>query len=198
MNLQQVSPETLFDSLSIGVKLYNYFDGFNRKEIQLFSYFSSILFTYTREPLSEWKYNYIIDNGYPFSGDLNTAIDLHLLNGNFVERENMMSLTIEGMKTYNEIKNLNSFINREKAISAACTTSIMIPVRETEEALLNDPELARSQTLSSNPDWINRDFVVERVKDISNKLGVPIDNILASSVSWVKYLSLINLENGDV
>ena len=88
MNTLQISPESQFDSLSIGIKLYNYFDGFNRKEIQLFSYFSSVLFPYTREPLSEWKYKFILDSeNYPFSADINSAIDLHILNGNFEEKE---------------------------------------------------------------------------------------------------------------
>ena len=41
-----LNPEEQFDCLSLGVKLYNYFDGFKREEIQLFSYFSSVLFPY--------------------------------------------------------------------------------------------------------------------------------------------------------
>src|SRR5690606_4406275 len=101
-------------------------------------------------PLSEWKYKYTIDsNGYPFSSDINSAIDLHLLNGNYEEKENFIIATTRGVKTFDEIKELSSFINREKAISAACTTSIMIPIRETEEALLKDPELVNKQRLTT-------------------------------------------------
>jgi hypothetical protein len=191
MNSQQISPESLFDSLSIGVKLYNYFDGFKRNEIQLFSYFSSVLFPYTKEPLSEWKYKYIIDeSGYPFSSDVNFAIDSHLLNGNFEEREKFIILTARGMKTFDDFKELPSFQNREKAINASCTTSIMIPFKETEEALLKDPEYSK-QNIENNRDWINQEFAIDRIKEVSNALGVPIENLIASSVSWIKYLSLI-------
>jgi hypothetical protein len=191
MNSQKISPESLFDSLSIGVKLYNYFDGFKRNEIQLFSYFSSVLFPYTKEPLSEWKYKYTIDeSGYPFSSDVNSAIGSHLVNGNFEEKENFIVLTARGMKTFDDIKTLKSFQNREKAINASCTTSIMIPFKETEEALLKDPEYNK-QNIKSNPDWINQDFAIDRIKEVSNALGVPIENLIASSVSWIKYLSLI-------
>jgi hypothetical protein len=191
MNNQQISPESLFDSLSIGVKLYNYFDGFKRNEIQLFSYFSSVLFPYTKEPLSEWKYKYTIDDlGYPFSSGINSAIDSHLLNGNFEEKGNFFVLTARGMKTFDEIKELKSFQNREKAINASCTTSIMIPFKETEEALLKDPEYNK-QNIENNPDWINQEFAIGRIKEVSNALGVPIENLIASSVSWIKYLSLI-------
>ena len=194
MNTLQISPESQFDSLSIGIKLYNYFDGFNRKEIQLFSYFSSVLFPYTREPLSEWKYKFILDSeNYPFSADINSAIDLHILNGNFEEKEAFLNATTRGIRTFDEIKGLHSFVNREKAITAACTASIMVPFRETEEALLKDPELTKKQLLKTNQDWINQDFVIERIKEVSTKLGVPINNLIASSVSWIKYLALIKL-----
>jgi len=191
MSNQQILPESLFDCLSIGIKLYNFFDGFNRNEIQLFSYFSSVLFPYTKEPLSEWKYRYTIDDiGYPFSDKINAAIDSHLINGNFEEKEIFMTITARGMRTFNDIKELKSFQNREKAINASCTTSIMIPFKETEEALLKDPEY-KNQKIENNPDWISQDFAIDRIKEVSTALGVPIDNLIASSVGWIKYLSLI-------
>jgi hypothetical protein len=191
MSGQNISIESLFDSLSVGVKLYNYFDGFKRDEIQLFSYFSSVLFPYTKEPLSEWKYKYTIDkSGYPFSQEVNFAIDSHLLNGNFEEKENFLVVTARGMKTFDDFKELSSFQNREKAINASCTTSIMIPFKETEEALLKDPEYHK-QDIENNPDWVNQEFAIDRIKKVSNALGVPIENIIASSVSWIRYLSLI-------
>jgi len=191
MNNQQLLPESLFDSLSIGLKLYNFFDGFNRNEIQLFSYFSSVLFPYTKEPLSEWKYKYIVDDiGYPFSEKINTAIDSHLINGNFEEKGNYMTITTRGMRTFDDIKELKYFQNREEAINASCTTSIMIPFKETEEALLKDPEY-KNQKIENNPDWINQDFAIDRIKEVSTALGVPIDNLIASSVGWIKYLSLV-------
>jgi hypothetical protein len=191
MNNKPLLPESLFDSLSIGVKLYNFFDGFNRNEIQLFSYFSSVLFPYTKEPLSEWKYKFTIDDiGYPFSDKINVAIDSHLINGNFEEKGNFMTITTRGMRTFDDIKGLKSFENREKAINASCTTSIMLPFKETEEALLKDPEY-QSQKIESNPDWINQGFAIDRIKEVSTALGVPINNLIASSVGWIKYLSLI-------
>jgi len=195
MNNQQILPESLFDSLSIGVKLYNYFDGFNRKEIQLFSYFSSVLFPYTKEPLNEWKYKYTVDDsGYPFSSDINSAIDSHLINGNFEEKGSFIIVTARGMRTFDDIKDLKTFKNRERVINASCTTSILIPFKETEEALLNDPEYNK-QIVGDNRDWINQDFAITRIKAVSDALGVPIDNLIASSASWIKYLSLIIKEN---
>jgi hypothetical protein len=80
---KSISSEIQFDALSLGVKLYNYFDGFKSEEVQLFSYFSSVLFPYTRESVGEWSYRYTLINntGFPFSADLNLAIEMHLVNG---------------------------------------------------------------------------------------------------------------------
>lgn len=195
MSEQQPLPESLFDSLSIGVKLYNYFDGFSRKDMQLFSYFSSVLFPYTKEPLKEWKYKYMLDDSnYPFSSDVNSAIDSHLRNGYFEEKENLIVVTTRGMKTFDDIKDLKSFQNRELAINASCTTSIMIPFKETEEALLKDPEYNK-QKIDNNPNWIEQDFAIKRIKDVSDALGVPIDNLIVSSTSWIRYLSIITKED---
>ena len=190
----KIEPEAQFDSLSLGVKLYNYFDGFKREEIQLFSYFSSILFPYTKEPLSEWKYRYTLDQktNYPFSSELNAAIDIHLLNGNFEERSDFFIVTSKGMKTFDNIKDLLSFKNREIAINTACTTSILMSFKETEKALLNDPELKHKKEIANNDNWINQDYIYDRILEISKELGIPLDNLMISSVSWVKYLSLIN------
>ncbi len=191
MNRQNVLPEAQFDSLSIGVKLYNYFDGFSRREVQLFSYFSSLLFPYTKEPISEWKYNFMIRDNFPFSQEINASIDLHLLNGNYEEKNEFLIITQRGLRTYDDIKNLSTFSKRESSINAACITSIMIPVRETENALLSDPEYLKQNT-PNNPDWINRDYSIEQIKTISEELGIPIDNLVGLSGSWIKYISLIN------
>jgi hypothetical protein len=193
MRIEKTTPEAQFDSLSIGVKFYNYFDGFDREDIQLFSYFSSVLFPYTKEPSSEWKYRYTINSAtnYPFSSEINSAIELHMLNGNFIDNGNFIVVSPSGIKTFEEIKDLHSFRNREKSINAACTTSVLLPFKETEHALLNDPEIAQKKESIDNPQWLNQDFVIERIADVSNKLGVPIDNLTASSVSWIKYLLLI-------
>lgn len=191
MNSQSVIPEAQFDTLSIGVKLYNYFDGFNRREIQLFSYFSSLLFPYTKEPLSEWRYNFIIVDNFPFSQETNSAIDLHLLNGNFEEKNDYLIITQRGLKTFEDIKELKSFSKRENSINAACITSIMIPVRETENALLTDPEYLK-QNIPNNPDWINREYSIEKIKNISQELGIPLENLIGISGSWIKYISLFN------
>lgn len=194
---KQLEPEVQFDCLSIGIKLYDYFDGFKREEIQLFSYFSSILFFYTRNPINDedWKYKFIIDdNGFPFSQELNLAIDQHLVNGHFEEKGRFFTVTTRGMKAFNNIKDFNYFSNREKAINAACTTSILVSYKKTERALLNDKEIKRKVKIEKNP-LIEQEFIYEKVLEISKKIGAPLDDLIIPAVSWINYLILIEKEN---
>lgn len=195
MNIE-IDPEVQFDCLSIGVKLYDYFDGFKKEEIQLFAYFSSIFFFYSRNIRidDEWKYEFgIDDNGFPFSSKLDKAIDLHILNRNFAEKERFSVVTTEGVKLFNQIKDHNLFKNREKAINAACTASILVSYEKTERALLNDEEIRKAKEIQ-NHDILDRESVYEKIKEISKEIGAPIDDLIIPAVSWLNYL--MNKENG--
>ena len=185
-----INPETQFDALSIGVKLYDYFDGFKREELQLFAYFSSIFFFYTRNPNidDEWGYDFIVDkNGFPFSKDLNMAYEQHLLNRNFEEKDRFSIVTPEGVKSFNAVKEHSLFKNREKAIDAACTASILVSYEKTERALLNDDEIIKSQTIG-NQSTLDRANIYNKVLEISKKVGAPIDDLIIPAVSWLNYL----------
>ncbi len=192
-----INPETQFDSLSIGIKLYDYFDGFKREEIQLFAYFSSIFFFYTRNPNidDEWKYEFIIDeNGFPFSQELNDAYELHILNRNFEEKERFSLVKTEGVKSFNSVKEHTLFKNREKAINAACTASILVSYEKTERALLNDDEIMRAKKIGHQP-ILDRKNVYNKVFEISKKIGAPIGDLIIPAVSWINYL--IDKENDE-
>ena len=81
MDKKQIIPEAFFDSLSLAKKLDDFLDGFKKEEIQLFSYFSLILHAYKGKDVSSWGYNFIVDeNGFPFSKELNDAIERHIKN----------------------------------------------------------------------------------------------------------------------
>ena len=185
-----INPETQFDTLSIGVKLYDYFDGFKREELQLFAYFSSIFFFYTRNPTidDEWGYDFIVDeNGFPYSKDLNMAYEQHLLNRNFEEKERFSIVTPEGVKSFNAVKEHSLFKNREKAIDAACTASILVSYEKTERALLNDDEITKAKEIG-NQSTLDRANIYNKVRKISEKIGAPIDDLIIPAVSWLNYL----------
>lgn len=185
-----INPETQFDCLSIGVKLYDYFDGFKREEIQLFAYFSSIFYFYTRNPHldDDWKYEFIIDeNGFPFSHEINEAYELHLLNRNFEEKKRFSLVTLAGVNSFNSVKEHSLFKNREKAIDTACTASILVSYEKTERALLNDDEIIKAKIIR-NKSILDRKNIYDKIRKISKKVGAPIDDLIIPAVSWLNYL----------
>jgi hypothetical protein len=185
-----INPETQFDCLSIGIKLYDYFDGFKREEIQLFAYFASIFFFYTRNCSvdDDWKYDFIIDSkGFPFSQELNDSFEQHILNRNFEEKERFSLVTPEGVKLFDSIKRHSLFKNREKAIDAACTASILVSFEKTVKALLNDDEIIKAKKLDNQP-FLDRNNIYNKIVEISKKVGAPIDDLIIPAVSWLNYL----------
>ncbi len=190
---RQILAEAFFDSLSIAHKLDNFLDGFEENEIHLFSYFSAILFHYAGNLTDEWKYKFVIsENGFPHSIDINDAIKRNVLNGYFEENGSYMIITGRGTDQYNNFsKNFPTYINREKYIDAACSTSVLIPYNETKKALLNDPNLMKTAQIR-NQDWIS--FNYDKLKKITKAIGAPVDELLIPAVSWIEYL----LKNNDI
>jgi hypothetical protein len=185
----QVIPEAFFDSLSLAHKLDNFLDGFKLQEIHLFSYFSSILFLYRGNPVSEWQYRFTVDeNGYPFSTEINEATTRHIQNGLFENNNNYYSITGRGADEFARFKGLKMFAKREEYLNAACTTSILVPYAETERALLNDFEIEKAKNLQ-NSDWLDQGITYQKFQEISQAVGVSANDLVIPAITWVNYLT---------
>jgi hypothetical protein len=188
---KQVSPEAFFDSLSIGYKLDSFLEGFKLQEINLFSYFSSILYGYQGNNVSDWGYKYIIDSaGYPFSDALNEASERHIQNGSFEKRDkrdDYYVVSSRGATEYVTFKSLESLAWREKFIDAACTTNILVPYSQTLRALLDSPDLQKSKEIDN---WLDQSGIYNKISQISEAVGVPTGDLIIPAVSWIKYLTI--------
>ncbi|NMH24089.1 hypothetical protein [Flavobacterium solisilvae] len=185
---KQIEIEAFYDSLSIAHKLDQFLDGFTNEEIHLFSYFSAFLFHYSGNPIEEWKYKFTIDsNGYPFSTELQNAIERHESIGLF-ELRNFLTITSRGTDEFNKFsKELSLFKEREKFIEAACSTSILIPYQEAKEALLEDVNITKARNLG-NESWL--DFQYEKLHEITSSLGAAAEDMTISAVTWLRLVQL--------
>lgn len=186
---KQIELEAFYDSLSIAHKLDKYLDGFERQEIHLFSYFSAFLFHYGGNPVEEWKYKFIIDqSGYPHSMQLENAIERHEAVGVFELRNSFLTITGRGTDEFNKFSNdLSLFKDRETFIEAACSTSILLPYKETKQALLEDMNISKAKEIN-NESWL--DFEYDNLKKITESLGAPVDDLTISAVTWVRLIQL--------
>ena len=185
---RQVTPEAFFDSLSLAHKLDNYLDCFKIEEIHLFSYFSSLLFLYAGNPISSWQHRYTISNGYPFSTDINEAINRHITNGLFEKQNEFYNITARGTNEFSKFKNLESFSKREEFLNAVCTTSILVPYSDAIRALLNEPEIVKGTELQNNT-WLEQMNIYPKFKQISEAGGVHAEDLVLPAITWINYLN---------
>ena len=188
---KQIEKEPYYDCLSIGHKLDNFLDGYDSQDIQLFAYFSAFLFHYAGNPIEEWKYRFTVGpNGYPHSMQLQDAIERHETVGMFISHDDSLSLSSRGTDEFNKFSNgLSLFKERERFIEAACSTSILLPYKEAKFALLEDVNISKAKSLGGQ-DWL--DFEYDKLKQITESLGAPIDDLTISAVTWVRLIQLSN------
>jgi len=187
--IQQVKPEAFFDSLSLSHKLDNFLDGFKLEEVHLFAYFSSILFLYRGNAVSDWQYKFIVDeNGYPFSNEINDAIVRHISNGLFEKVGQFYTISGRGSDEFNKFTTLPTFSKREEYLNAACTTSILIPYSQTQRALLNDSEISKAKNLQ-NQSWLDQSNIYEKFGEISKAVGINSNDLIIPAVTWINYLT---------
>ena len=185
----QVKPEAFFDSLSLAHKLDSFLDGFKIEEIHLFAYFSSILFLYRGNPVAQWQYKFTVDsNGYPFSTDINEAVNRHIRNGLFEIKGDYYTITSRGTDEYNNFKKiLKTLPQREEYLNAACTTSILVPYSQTLRALLNDSELINAKSVKDS--WLDQMNIYPKFAEISKAVGVAAEDLIIPAVTWINYIN---------
>lgn len=191
MNSKKILPEAFYDGLSISYKLGETLVDFKQEEIHLFSYFSSILFLYKGNPITNWKYNFIIDqNGCPFSAELDEVIKRHKLNGILRQENIYLEMTPKGIKEYYEFRGMKNITEREEYIEASCSTNIVIPYSKTIRALLNDPEIIKRKKSGSRK--IDIDMAYQQFAELSKAVGVPADDLILPAVTWINYIERMN------
>lgn len=198
MNSKEVIPEAFYDSLSLAHKLDNFLDGFKLEEIHLFSYFASILFLYRKNPLSEWQYRFTISSsGYPFSDSIFEATTRHIQNGLFEEKGTFLCITSRGTDEFNKFKVLPTFSKREEYITAACTTSILLPYSQTLRALLSDPEIEKAKELQDNS-WLEQNNIYQKFDEISRAVGVSSEDLIIPAITWINFINEYESSNSKI
>lgn len=161
-----------FDILSLAQKLDRYHDGFFKKDLHLFAYFSSILFNLKKQ---NWTYDFQVIDGYPYSKELNKFIDIFLNNGYFKDNRKYMNITVRGVNVFYDHKKNN--LEREHVIDASCTASIIIPLNLTISSLLKDPSL------------LNKNIVYDdKLKELIKPFNFPENDLILPAVTWINYL----------
>jgi hypothetical protein len=187
-----VSPEAMFDCLSICFELEPIAGGAGKGEIANFGYLGCIISFYTRAPQREWGYSFAATkSAAPYSDDLADAVDRLCLSGLLYEGSHGYSLTPRGKNGLATLSRLSRFKGRKAYIDAACQSATAIPLPLVTESLSAEPQLRKALRLSSlRPllDEAGRHAVLAHFGALAE--AVPdSEDLFVPAVVWLAYLA---------
>lgn len=192
------SPAAYYDCLSIGKKLANHLNNFTSAELHLFSYLSCLLSLYKKKSVSDWGYIFAgTEEGSPFSADIHSSIVLLVRVGCFKQEGNYYTITEKGVAQLNSLSILHLNQQRLEFHEAACSSLLSLPIGVIREALFNEPEIRRAMQLSSSRILLEGpgiEVIYGQFGELSEAIGVEINDLLMPSILWLTYLAQLSLE----
>jgi hypothetical protein len=187
-----VSPEAMFDCLSICRGIESIAGGAGESEIANFGYLGCLLSVYRGIPPSEWGYSFAATKAAaPYSDDLRDAIEGLRLSGLLDEGPNGFSLTARGEAQLAGLSKLRRFSQRRVYLDAACHSATAIPLPLVTSSLSAEPQLRQALKLSSlRPllDEAGRHAVLAHFAALSD--AVPnAEDLFVPAVVWLSYLA---------
>lgn len=187
-----VSPEAMFDCLSICHEIEAIAGGAGESEIANFGYLGCLLSVYTGSPPSEWGYTFAATKAAaPYSDNLTDAVETLRLSGLLDEGPKGFSLTPRGEAQLAGLSKLSRFRQRKVYLNAACQSATAIPLPLVTASISAEPQLRQALRLSSlRPllDEAGRHAVLAHFAALSE--AVPnAEDLFVPAVVWLSYLA---------
>ncbi|HHT5701856.1 MULTISPECIES: hypothetical protein [Enterobacteriaceae] len=192
MQTDRIEPKAYFDSLLIMDEVPQSMKPISFIEYHLFSYLSCVLSLFRGDSISNWGYNYTVTQyGFPFSNDLQNAINLITKKGFIFSDDNgLFQPSNEIIKT--ELDNFSydtSLLNRRDLISTALKCGLNIPSGAIRNAIKNSPGVSLHSSLSQSAplldDTDNIELIYDEYKVISDMIGKDNKDLLSPAVIWL-------------
>lgn len=199
----RTSPEAFFDAVTIIRRMSPELVGVSRFEVQRVAYLACMLGLYGGEPLAEWGYLFIrSDFGAPFSGDLNSAMDV-------LSQQNLMNTSQGGRFTENfaNTGRMNLFMTerlaaRERYLIPACDSALYLPASTLAAGIDAEPT-SQSAALQDGGrpllDNSAQNLLYDQIKAVREVVGASSDDLLTPSMLWMTYSARqpISRSNGN-
>lgn len=161
-------------------------------EIQLFAYLSCLLSLYKGQQASAWGYDFAITKlSYPYSPELDQAIDVLVSNGCLKLSNEYITVTEFGKEEYTFLKSLFQFSTREDFIDGACSSLLALPVGAIRNALYQETDIKGAVALAQSRLLLTEsgvDALYEQFGALSTSIGVEVDDLMVPAVVWLSYL----------
>lgn len=187
-----LSPDAVFDTLTITKELSVVSGGATEGEISLFAYLSCLLSVYKGNPPSEWGYQFsATHSAAPYSESLSSAVQELQIPSLLVPSPSGLQLSDRGTEEWHQYASLGRFQARMPYLSGACGSTLIMPLPAVGESISAEPSLRRAIELSSKRELLGeggRETLLEHFRAVSE--AVPeADDLMIPAVVWLEYLS---------
>jgi hypothetical protein len=187
-----LSPDAVFDTLTITKELSVVSGGATEGEISLFAYLSCLLSVYEGNPPSEWGYQFsATHSAAPYSDSLASAVNELKISSLLVDSSSGMQLSNEGLEEWRQYAPLERFQARMPYLAGACGSTLLMPLPAVGESISAEPSLRRALELSSKRELLGeggRETLMEHFRAVS--AAVPeAEDLMIPAVVWLQYLS---------
>lgn len=192
MHIDRIEPKAYFDSLLIMDEIPQSMKPISFVEYHLFSYLSCVLSLFRGDSISNWGYNYTVTQyGFPFSNDLQNAINLITRKGFIFSDDNGLFQPSNDLikEELNNFSYKSSISHRRSLISTALKCGLNIPSGAIRNAIKHSPGISLPSSLSQSAslldDTDNISLIYDEYKVISDMIGKNNKDLLSPAVIWL-------------
>ena len=159
--------EPYIDTVWLGLNMPRSLAPVSKIDMHLFSYFACVISLLGGRPINNWMYRYTItDDGFPYSADLDDAIDMSIKNGLFkIKPDNTLAFQRNALEAELDlITNIRSSISdRFEFLRTSLRASLLLPIGKIRNSIsVTDSSKNIYQTLNQGR------FVFEDESEISS------------------------------
>ncbi len=192
-----MKPESHFDVLAIMDAVTTHVGSVSRAEVHMFAYLGCLMSLYRQRPVAEWGYAFgVTSHSYPYSGELDTAVDeLYGAGGlAFDDAADAPTLvmTTSGRQRWSLLRSLTQYTDRGRVLDAVCASVLALPLGRIRHAVSNDPEIATAAELKHERLLMTEDFIPllhQQFDALARNVGRAEVDLFVPAVIWLSCLS---------
>ena len=188
------SPRSYYDALHLCSRLQASLKAVARAEVHLFAYLASLLAAYRGQVPSDWGYGFAVTpDGYPFSHDLESSLDLLVHRGRLLtDEDGYLKTSVHGLMELEALGTLSAMRENQMFVEGACGAALVMPVGIIRESLGREWDLQRVPSVSRAellPTQIGNELRRQHFLALRHALPSDPGDLMIPAVVWLSYLS---------